>query len=346
MPVEIKKLPKSQIEISASLAPEAISSWRAMALEKLGQNLSIDGFRPGKIPEKILVEKIGEAELWREMAELAISDYFPKLIEEHQLEIIGRPELSITKLAPGNPLEFKVIASIFPEISLANYHQIAKEINRPNEPEPQVNDEEVNQTLEQLRQRQTNKNQSGLLGPDGQNITPSLPELNDEFARSLGQFADLNELKNKLKESLLSEKIHKQKEKRRLSLVDAIIKQSTIDLPEVLIEAETEKMLSEMKYQIESLGLKFDEYLTHLKKTEIELRQDWRSDANHRVNFGLVVNAIAEQEKIKADKTELDKELAHLQQHYPKVEPDRLLTYANNLIVNEKTLSFLETIKD
>jgi len=64
-----------------------------------------------------------------EMAELALSKIYPEIIIKEKIDAIGRPEISITKLAKDNPLEFKIITSVLPEVKLGDYKKIAKEIN-------------------------------------------------------------------------------------------------------------------------------------------------------------------------------------------------------------------------
>jgi FKBP-type peptidyl-prolyl cis-trans isomerase (trigger factor) len=102
-------------------------------------------------------------------------------------------------------------------------------------------------------------------------------------------------------------------------------------------------MLAEMEDQITKMGLKFEDYLTHLKKTAEDLKKDWVPDAQKRVTFGLILNAITETEKIEAPAEELQKEVDYLAARYPEAEEDRLRDYAHTLMLNEKTLEFLET---
>jgi len=118
-----------------------------------------------------------------------------------------------------------------------------------------------------------------------------------------------------------------------------------LELPKVLIESETDKMLAEMRGQIEQMGLKLEDYLKHLKKTEADLRAEWRGDAARRVTTALVLAKIAEQEKIGAPADEVEKEVAHMKQHYPEADEHRLRAYVANLLVNEYVFRFLESQK-
>ena len=129
MQVKIKKLPKSEIEIEGELENELFENYFAKALKTLGENLKLDGFRKGKIPENVLLSNIPEISILEKMAEMALSEHYPKIIEGEKIDAIGRPEISITKVGVGSPLEFKVKTALLPEVKLADYKKIAKTEN-------------------------------------------------------------------------------------------------------------------------------------------------------------------------------------------------------------------------
>jgi trigger factor len=84
MATKINKLAGSQIEITATISAKDLSAYRVQAIKNLNGEVSIDGFRKGKVPEAVLLEKIGEMTLLYEMAELAIGDEYPKIIEKEK----------------------------------------------------------------------------------------------------------------------------------------------------------------------------------------------------------------------------------------------------------------------
>ena len=137
MKIAIKKLPNSEIEIEGELDSDLFETYFAKAVKKIGENLELDGFRKGKVPENILLSKVPEIQILEEMAELALSEQYPKILEGlpaqagekiNTLDVIGRPEISITKLARRNPLGFKIRTAVVPEVKLPDYKKIAQEI--------------------------------------------------------------------------------------------------------------------------------------------------------------------------------------------------------------------------
>ena len=101
--IDVKKLPKSEVEIEGEIEADIFETYFNKALKRIGEGVEIDGFRKGKVPENVLLSKIPEAKILGEMAEMALSEYYPKILEENKIDAISRPEISITKLARKNP---------------------------------------------------------------------------------------------------------------------------------------------------------------------------------------------------------------------------------------------------
>src|SRR3972149_7127898 len=99
MKVSVKKLPKSEVEIEGELDAETLENYFGKALKRLGDSLDLDGFRKGKIPENVLLSNIPEIRILEEMAELALAEHYPKIIENEKIDAVGRPEVSLTELA-------------------------------------------------------------------------------------------------------------------------------------------------------------------------------------------------------------------------------------------------------
>lgn len=337
---EIKNFPNSEIEITGEVPAGDFEEQRESAVKNLSKEVKVDGFRPGNIPEKIITDKVGEAAVLEAMAELVMQKAYPKIIEENKIRAIGRPEITITKVARNNPLGFKIKTAILPEIELPDYKNIASEIMKKKEEDVEIEEKEVEQTLDYLRKSRAAKDEEGK---------ESLPELNDDFAKSLGDFENLEALKKRIKENLIEEKKIKQKEKKRAEIVEEIIKSSKTDLPKIIIEAEKDKMINEMRANIEQAGLKWEDYIKNIKKSEEDLRKDWDKEAEKRVMTGLVINEIASKENIEASEEETEKESERILDYYKKfgqasgIDEGRLRVYTRGIIRNEKVFNFLES---
>ena len=339
--LDIKKLTGTEIEISGELETDKFNAFWKAAVEKISARTNIDGFRSGKIPENILVGKVGEAEILEEAAQLALEDLWPKILVEQNLEPIGKPEIVVTKLAKGNPLGFKIKVVTLPEVKLPDYRDIAiKVLEKPN-PEISVEDSEIENALEYL-QKARGKNDS---------TTGELPEINDDFAKSLGGFENLDQLKTNLKENIKGEKTIKQAEKKRMEVLDTISQDSKMEIPPILIDFEKQKMLGELKENLAGIGITWEHYLDHIKKTEDELKAEWSPEAEKRVRYGLTLREIAKAEKIQVSDDELENEVTMIMSRVPKEEasaldPQKLKDYAYGIIRNEKVFKILEQPKN
>jgi len=174
-----------------------------------------------------------------------------------------------------------------------------------------------------------------------------LPELNDEFAKSLGNFSGLEDLSNKIGENIKAEKERKEKERIRVKIIETIGEKSSADIPEVMIEKELDNMVAEFKEQISQSGLSFEDYLKKSGKSEEEIRKDWKERARKRILTSLVLQEIAKREKIEVSDQEVENEAnAYLNRFKgPKEQlpgPEKLKLYIKDVIQNEKVFKFLE----
>ncbi len=203
-----------------------------------------------------------------------------------------------------------------------------------------VTDEDLENTIMDIRKSRAPKHHVADI--DAKNIPEELPEFNDSFVQVLGPFKDVADFKIKLKENIKLEKENQQKEKTRLKIIEGIIDESEIELPEILVEIELDKILYRMESDITQMGLKFEDYLKHLNKKVEDLRKEFRIDAEKKAKLGLILNEIAKIEKIIADEEQITKETALILEHYKDADPERARLHAENVLTNEKIFQFLE----
>lgn len=171
-----------------------------------------------------------------------------------------------------------------------------------------------------------------------------LPELTDEVAKELG-FEGVEDLKKIIRDNLKQEKEMQAKDKRRAKLIDALLEKSKLELPEIVTENELDRMMAQLKGEIANMGLSFEDYLGHVKKTEEDLRKASKPDAEKRAKSQLIINKIAVEEKIEPEKEAVEKELKHLTEHYADADPSRTRAYVEMILTNEAVLKFLEDQK-
>ncbi len=355
--IKINKLPKSAVEIEGELESSAFESYFDKAVKHLGEDFELDGFRKGKVPTDVMLSNIPEIRILEEMAQLAISEHYPKVIAEQKLDIISQPEISITKLARNNPLNFKIKVAVLPEFTLPDYKSIAKktlESLTEADKSIEISDAELGQTIMDIRKSRAPKVKVGEIphehkeGEDHDHDAlvvdeKNLPEWNDEFVQALGPFENIADFTEKLKENLKLEKTNLIREKTRLKIMEAIIEATVIEVPEIIVALETEKILYRMESDIAGMGMNFDDYLKHLNKTKEDLKKEFEKDAEKKAILSLILNQIAKVENLEPNTEDIEKEVAHIMEHYKDADKSRAEAYAHNILTNEKIFQFLET---
>lgn len=143
MDVKIERQPKSMVKLTIELTPEAMKPYLEHAAKDLSTKHKIEGFRPGMASLGIVIGKLGAGPVWEHAAEEAVRKSFVQAIIDHDLPTVGQPEISVSKLAPDNPLIFTATVAMLPTVTVGEYHKIN---SRPSAPvvEPATIDKAIN----------------------------------------------------------------------------------------------------------------------------------------------------------------------------------------------------------
>ncbi|KKU52762.1 MAG: Trigger factor, partial [Candidatus Moranbacteria bacterium GW2011_GWE2_47_10] len=352
---EIKKLPKSEVEMKITVGWEEWKKYIDEAVAEISKEMKIPGFRSGKAPRDIVEKKVGSNMILEEAAQKAIQATYPQILEK--VEAIGQPKAEILKIAEGNDFEYKIVTAVVPEAELKDWQDKIKKVNKEyRDKKAEVKDEDVEKELSQLAQSRvqlvavereakdgdsvlidfqvkrqgvpieggTSKNHPLVLGkgvfipgfeenvigmkageekefelkfPEeyhekslaGNPATFSVklnavqerktPEVNDAFAKSLGKFETLEELKKNMGEGLLKEKAEQLKEKKRAEYIEKLVESTKAELPEVLVHEELHRMIGEFEMQLSGMGITFDKYLEQIKKSQDDVEKEWQPQA-------------------------------------------------------------------
>ena len=302
------------MEILATVPAEIFDGYRGEALKRIGKDVELPGFRKGHVPEKMLATRIGEVNILEEMAELAISRAYAEIIIGENIDALGRPQVQITKIAPGNPLEFTLTTAVFPEVKLADYKKIAATIAKRKEP-AEVTDEDIEKTIAQVK-RMRAQNEATRDGKEFDEKAP-LPELDEEFVKTLGAYEDVADFNKKLRADIIVQKEREVRDKVRVAIMEELIKESAIELPEIIVEQELHRMEDEFGHEVGRMGLTLDSYIKATGKTKEEMRAEWKPDAEKRAKVQLITSKIAEVENLQPQKEEVEREGTQLRQHAP-----------------------------
>ena len=418
MKVDIVKLPKSEIELKIEVPAQEWQEFLNEAAKDLSKEIKIEGFRPGFAPFKMVEEKIGIAHIMENAAENCIKKTYIKAILDNKIEAIGQPQVSILKMAKGNPFEFKVKVAVMPEIRLPDYKKLAGKVERKK---ISVDEKEITEALSFVQKSRAKLNlklepcqvgdwveidysspqiesnrkiedafilgeskmvrgfEDNLVGMAenqekkffltfpkdhfskemaGREVEfnvkmksvkkMELPEIDDEFAKGLGNFADLADLKNSVREGIAMEKENAESERVRNVILDKIAENSQIEIPQILIIREQNRMWEDFKQSVEQkLGIKVADYLTKMNKTEKEVMDDLLLQAEKRIKNSLVLRQISKKEDVKVSDQEIKNEAQKILVKYPdlkRLDVEQLKDYTEEVLINEKTFKLLESL--
>ena len=142
----------------------------------------------------------------------------------------------------------------------------------------------------------------------------NLPELDDEFAQDVSEFDTLDELKADIEKNL-KEKADKEKENHiRNELVEKAAQNATVEIPEVMIENETENMLRQFEQRLMYQGLNLETYAQFTGQDQDALKDQFKEDAEKRVRADLVLEEIAKEENVDVADGEVEEEIKQMAQ--------------------------------
>lgn len=419
MKIELKSLPKSQIELSIELTSDDMEPYLDSAAKAISAQNPIKGFRPGFAPKDVVAREYGEEKLKNVAAENAVNQSLEMAVSRQKLDAIGEPKVSDVN-KDGDGLSYKAVLSVIPKVDPGDY----KKIKIPLE-KFEVEDKEIDDVLENLRKSRAEntpvsrpaekgdkleidftvkKGDVKIDGGDskqhpiilGENhfiagfednligmkenesksfslITPQnyhdqniagqkldfevkvhqvqerkIPELSDEFAKTLGRFVSVQDLKNNVSEGLRMEKETKARDERRAKITEALVKNISVELPDELVRIELNKMFMELSESLGRMNLTLENYLNHIGKTPEELKKDWDPQAVKRVKAALALKEIAKRENIEVSDHEIEERLSQILRNAPPMQPGQNLDlttirgYVRGIIRNEKVFALLE----
>lgn len=428
-------------EVSIEIPADIVSKLQEKTIKKYQKFAKIPGFRAGKVPVTIIKNRFME-DVNQEVVESLVPQYFRAEVERQGLLPVSQPRVTDLHLHEGEPMKFKAVFEVLPEINPKGYKDLKAE-----KKDIAVTDAEVNEALQHLQQQQasyenvddrelkdgdfaqvsftglskgTKKIADAKAGaaeakgeaapeptPDqkpvevkdvlveiggsntvkeftenlrgmkpgesktfdvtyaddfndqrlaGQVMTytvnvqslkkKTVPELNDDFAKELGEFATLDELKTRIRENMEAEKKHDYQHKEKERLIDELVAANDFPVPQALIDRQIETRLERGFRALAQQGMRAED----MRKLNFErLRTAQTPAAVREVKASLLLDKIAEIEKIDVSEDDLNKELVAAAQQYQqpvevireRLSKDGTLERIKDRLRNEKALDFL-----
>ena len=175
-----------------------------------------------------------------------------------------------------------------------------------------------------------------------------LPKLDDEFASNVSEFETLKDYREDIKKHLEESLKLKIKRENENKIIDLIVKNSNVEIPQCMIDNELDKFIKDFEMRLSYQGVKLDEYLTHIGMNLEQLKKDRTDMVKETIKTRLVLEKIIQVENLIISEDELNAKLTEIASKYKKSLEDykkslgeRELIYFENGILMEKLTSFL-----
>ena len=389
MSVQVEKLEKNMAKLTVEVSADELEKAIEKVYQKQKKNISIPGFRKGKVPRTMVEKMYGKEVFYEDAANELIPTAYEKAYDECGENIVSTPKVDVVQIEAGKPFIFTAEVALKPEVTLGAYKGI--EVDKV---EVTVSDDEVNAEIDRERERNArsisvsdravqDKDQtvidfegfvdgvafqggkgenypltigSGAFIPGfeeqliGKNIgeecdvnvtfpeeyhaedlagkaavfkvtvkeikEKQLPELDDEFAAEVSEFDTLAEYKEDVKKNLTEKREKDVKNAKEDAVVDAIIANATMDIPEAMIETQQRQMIQEFAQNIQMQGLSIDQYFQFTGLTPEAMMEQVKPQAEKRIKSRLVLEAVAKAENITVSDEDFDKEVEKMAEMY------------------------------
>lgn len=420
MKVSVETLEKSQAKLTIEVSVEELAPYVDAAAKRISNEVTVKGFRKGHVPLDVMKQHVGEATIYEEAFQQVVEKTYPQAVEQEDLHVVGRANIDVEKIAPGNPIVYTAIVPLMPKIELGEYTKLKAKRSKA-----EMDDKKFEKTMDELRRLRSKEKlvdrpaktgdtvvidfdvkvdgvsieggqaqKSRLSLGSGQFIPGfedgvvgmkkgekkvvdakfpeeyfkkdlagkeakadvtlhdvyeiELPEMNDELAKELN-FESLEKLNEEIRSNIMKELQEEADRDFEVAAIQEVVKGSKIDpIPEQLIDEEVEKMFNELKYDIINKGMQFEDYLTHMQKTEEDLKVDFREKAVERIQAALVLRELAVAEKLEITQADVDADIEETRKVYEQY-PEMMTQFENpayrarveNMLMNKKVFDFL-----
>ncbi|MEA2312101.1 MAG: trigger factor [Solirubrobacteraceae bacterium] len=373
----VTELPESRVRVEAEVQAKEVERKVAQAAKALARNLRVPGFRAGKAPAPLVIQRMGRDAVLDEAVRGAIGTWYAAAIDDAAIAPVGEPDLDLGGLpGEGEPLRFSIEIGVRPKAELGEYKGL--EVGRR---EADVSDEDVAAEIERLRERSAKVETvdrpaqrgdfvvmdfTGRLGDEpfeggggrdqmvelgsgrlvpgfeaqlegagageertvnvtfpeeygapelaGQDATfdvkvkevkaKELPPLDDELATEAG-FDTLDELRADIRERMGEAQSRQIDAEFREAALDSAVKAATVEVPDTLVEARSRELWDQMLHSLSHQGITREAYEQITGRSEEDMIELGKEDAEQSLRREAVLTAIIEAEKIEPTEDEL-----------------------------------------
>lgn len=342
----IIKQPKAMVEVTVTVPWGDLQPFWDQTLQKMAGETELSGFRKGMAPVAMVEQQLG-AKLQDEVLKTAMPQFLIQSLTGTDIVPIDYPKYDVLSFAKGSQVQFKATITNRPTVTVGSYKSI--KAARP-EIKPVAQDE-VEKVVTDLFSRwkvrqpagqsqatgggqQTTGAQTNAAGSISFNgnqpqpapsATPAASPVtetpNDDFAKAMGG-TNMADLKDKIKKDLESNVTYNNELDYEENILQEVEKITTVEIPEILIQDELNRMLVSLQRRVADMGLLLEDYLKGQNKTLDQLKEEWKPQADKNVRMELGLAEIARMENVNISDDELKAEIDKIQDQRVKAQFD------------------------
>ncbi|MER5690790.1 trigger factor [Streptomyces mirabilis] len=183
----VENLNPTRVRLTVEVPFEELKDSLDAAYKKINQQVTVKGFRKGKIPARIIDQRFGRGAVLEEAVNDALPKFYTEAVNEAELNVLGQPEVDITELKDGETLNFTAEVDVRPTIEIPDYSGIEVEVDAV-----EVADEDVEKAVEELRERFASTSPVERAAQDGDVVTIDLEAKVDGEVLEDGVAADVS----------------------------------------------------------------------------------------------------------------------------------------------------------
>lgn len=324
---------KDTVILTITMPRDSFNKSYEAILKDQTKDSNVKGFRKGKVPTD-LVEPSMKPMLQFETFERLAPMYINTAIQKEDIPLIAPPKYSeLPKFEGSDDLVFTVEVTVMPEFKLGNMKKIKVE-----KEDIEIEDKEVDQALKELKTN--NETEAKKIG--------------DEWAKEIAKkldikdIKDLDSLKKEVKDILKKQKEHMLMHQYQENALKQAINLSGIEIPQPAIEFEAQERERSFQQDMQSRGVKVDDFINQSGIKIEQMREAWKQDAKDALESDVFLTLYADSKKIEVEQEEIDKKIEEIKKSQPNVDEsvftnDEWLEYIKR--VERKEKAFREFIK-
>lgn len=283
-----KNLPKQTVELTITIPKEDIESEYKKAFTQLQKDLTVQGFRKGKVPKDIAEKNLPREDVYDKLIRNYMPDVYSEIVKKEDLKPIISPRVELTKAKDGEDWEVKITTAESPKVTLGKYKEKVK-----------------------AAKKEVKKSDIWVPGKD----------------------------KEPTKEDT-----EKQKQAEFQAALDAIMKEATVEISDLILEEELQKRLARLLDEMQKVGLTMDSYLQSRNLNKEQLQEQIKKEIEDSYKIEFILQEIADAEDIKIEQAELEKLFSNVKTDEERKAIEQNAYYYAALLRKQKTLDYLNSL--